>query len=535
MRVLRTCGAVALVALLAGACGSSTEAGSSGTTTTADGSGGGAACTEARAGGTVSMGVYSEIQGLDPLGPPDKASNGGSELAAIFDTLVMWDAETGAWHPQVAESLEASPDGTTWTLKLRPNIRFGNGDPLTTQAVAYTIALHQSDANKQTTKALAQMIQQVQIVDDLTMTLTLTKPWGDFPYILSSDIGMVVNPAVYQSMTPQEFALHPNGAGVGAFEVAAYTPGDALVLQAKDDYWGGPVCIDELRFVAIKGASATREAFDVGEIQVAFLREPLVIGQARADGVEGLSNYQNLGEMLLFNTARGPLADVRLRQAVAAAIDVGQVDERVNEGTAPAANTIISPDDELLDPGVDGPAVDPARAAQLVQEVKSTTDWDGKLRFVCDNAPVRVEEALVIEAQLERAGFDVELANSQPVSDTVKQVITDKNFDMACWGLTPAQNLWPTFDRYFRSGSSGNVGGFADPTVDAALDDLLRAATPEQTRAALADLQTAWNTSVPAAPLWAVEEFVAIAPELQGVVLDRTTIVRFEHAYLEGA
>jgi peptide/nickel transport system substrate-binding protein len=531
MRGLRRLGAVALVAVVAAACGSSSDdAGSPGTSGVP--AGGDDVCTPDRAGGTATMGVYSEIQGLDPLGPPDKAANGGTELAAIFDTLVTWDAGTGDWHPQVAESLEPNADGTAWTLTLRPGIRFGNGDPLTSEAVAWTIDLHQSDENKQTTKALALMIDEVEVVDDLTMVLHLSQPWGDFPYVLASDIGMVINPAVRQAMTPEAFALDPGGAGVGAFEVASYAPGEGLVLRAKADYWDGPVCLDELRFVNIKGAAATYEAFEAGEVQVAFLREPLVIAEARDAGVEGFSNYHNLGEMLLMNTATGPLADVRLRQAIAAAIDVEAVDQRANEGTAPASGTVISPEDALLDPGVDGPTVDAARAAALVQEVKDDTGWDGTVRLACDNAPVRVETALAVEALLEQAGFEVALANSQPVSETVKQVITDRDFDLACWGLAPAQNLWPTFDRYFRSDSSGNVGGVDDAAVDAAIEELRLAGSAEETRSALADLQEAWNAVVPAQPLWAVEEFIAVAPELHGVTLDRTTVVRFEHAYL---
>lgn len=532
MRVLRVVGVVALLATVGAACGTSgQDAGSPGTST--GGSAPSEQCTAERVGGSAAMAVYSEIQGLDPLGPADKAANGGSELAALFDTLIMWDSATGGWKPQVAQSLEPDPSLTRWTLKLRPGIKFGNGDPLTTAAVRWTIELHQSDKNKQTTKSLATMIKGIEVVDDLTMVLTLGQAWGDFPYVLSSDIGMVVNPAVYSSMTPEQFALNPNGGGVGAYEVERYAPGDQLLLKAKSSYWGGPVCIQQLKFVAIKGAGPTYDAFKKGEVQVAFVREPLVIERAREDGVNSFSNYHNLGEMLLFNAKAGPLADVRLRQAVVAALDPQMINQRANEGAAPASSAVISPQDKLLDPGVPGPATDPALARRLVDEVKAQTGWDGTVKFVCDNAPVRVETAIAAEAQLEAVGFKVDLQNAHPVGDTVKQVTADRNFDLACWGLAPAQNLWPTFDRYFRSDSSGNLGGFADPAVDKALDELRLAANPDAVRTALGHLQEAWNRSVPSAVLWAAEEFVAIAPQLKGIEMDRTTIVRFEHAFLQ--
>src|SRR5690606_28991690 len=104
-------------------------------------------CTADRVGGTLNIGPWVETGSLDPVSIVGGTS-GGQETAALFDTLMRFDPNTGDNEPWVAESLTPDAQNVVWTLKLRPDVKFGNGDPLTADAVKASIERHKDPANR---------------------------------------------------------------------------------------------------------------------------------------------------------------------------------------------------------------------------------------------------------------------------------------------------------------------------------------------------------------------------------------------------
>src|SRR5437868_1746220 len=155
-------------------------------------------CTAQRIGGTVSFGDFRAPTSLDPAGPNTAAGVvGGATMAAIFDVLVRYDAASGKFVPQVAESLESNADASVWTLKLRSGIHFGNGDPLNAQAVKSSIERFRDPAVRSARAAVVTTnIAEIQTPDDLTVVFKLLAPWGTFPWLLAGEGGMVVNTRV---------------------------------------------------------------------------------------------------------------------------------------------------------------------------------------------------------------------------------------------------------------------------------------------------------------------------------------------------
>src|SRR5690606_2516169 len=130
-------------------------------------------CDASKVGGEATFAVFSETRGLDPVVSSGGGTTGASELMTLYDTLVRYDAESATFQPWVAESLEPNEDATEWTLKLRPNVRFGSGNPLTTDAVKASIARHGDPANRAVSAADVQQIEEMRIIDDLTMVFVL--------------------------------------------------------------------------------------------------------------------------------------------------------------------------------------------------------------------------------------------------------------------------------------------------------------------------------------------------------------------------
>ena len=487
------------------------------------------ACTAERVGGSMTFGAGSPVRGLDPTVALGTGSSGGTELTALYDTLMRYVPETGEYVPHVAESLTSNDDRTEWTLVLREGVTFGNGDPLTAEAVAFSI--ERLAASSVSAAGLAAEIESTEVVDESTIVLHTATPHGQIPYLLSTEVGMVVNPAVVEELGDDGFPLAPVGAGVGPYEFERWVPNEEIVFTAKDDYWGGPVCIETLRIIDNPDGRVLLDAMRNGELEMLFLSDPRLIADARELDLELYSDIGgSSGVFLLNHRETATTADPRVRQAFAMAVDPELIVERVTGGTARAASSIVD-DEQAISPGITGPSYDPEAAAALVEEAKAD-GWDGSLNLVCNNAPGQVELALTTEGLLEAVGFDVTVENL-PYNDWAQRWSADFTYDAACYGLIVFDSGPLARLNQFASDSPRNRTGIADEAMDAALDALQAAETSDETVAAMADIQTAWNETLPMASVYAADWFIGASSDLRGVVPTRDVVVMLHDAYLE--
>lgn len=488
-------------------------------------------CTAERVGGSVSMAMATQPVGLDPIAVSGSPTTGGIELLQIYDSLLKLNRETMEYEPHVAESLEPNDSFDEWTLKLRPDVKFGNGDPLTAEAVKASIERFQSDENRGTYRPLARLITAMEVRDNATLVLRLEEPWAGFPFVMANGPGMIVNTRVADEQG-EGFATDPAGAGVGPYEATSYVAGDEIVLTAKDDYWNGPVCIESLRLIAMPMDQGRYEAFRAGEIEAAWLRDSLVIAQTEDDGVPGITTFQNAANVLMLNSGKGPSPtnDVRVRRAIAHALDVDAIDDRENEGTGGATKAVLGENSDYYS-GAKGLAFDRNKAAELLEEVKAE-GYDGSLRVVC--AKSSEEAGLAIEGQLKAAGFDVDYETVRDSAALVDRVIVKADYDVSCFGLNAVdEGLWATLSSELSSSSDSNYGGFSDPRVDAVLDDLRVAYEADEISASMDDLQEAWNDSVPSIPLNAAPNKTIHVDQLQNLVPTSNSLFFFAKAFLD--
>jgi peptide/nickel transport system substrate-binding protein len=419
-------------------------------------------------------------------------------------------------------------DATQWTLKLRPGVKFGDGNPLTATAVKLSISRHQNPANHSTVLSDVSQITNMNVVDDLTLVFTLAAPWGTFPHVLADLGGMIVDTTVVDKMGETAFNKYPRGAGVGPFEIVSFTPGESIIMEPKKDYWGGPVCIQQLKFVPSQTPQATFDALKLGQIQAAYVRDPLLVSMEKAANLVAYREEVGLGSILQINSGYNnpPTADVRLRQALAYAIDPKVIDQRVNAGTGIPTPDIM-PKDSSIYPGVGGLAYDPVKAKQLVQAVKAS-GWNGKLVIVCPN---NNDTGIVLQAQLQAVGIDATLDSvSQTVA--IQRTITNHDYDVGCGGpsvsvAAPIVRL----DRYF--GAKNTFTGFRNDAFNAALLQLKAATTTPAIKVALAQVQQVWNTTVPSVGLGASEITIGAYKTVHGLVFNENATVYFGGAYIQ--
>jgi peptide/nickel transport system substrate-binding protein len=515
----------------------------------------------------VNYAVYSPNANMDPTGSSG-ALVGGTQLVNVWDVLMAFDPAAGVSNGQAAESLTPNDDFTEWTLKIRSGITYGNGDAFVAQDVVDSmLRFFDSRGDGMTNRAAGSVglidFDNTEVPDDSTVIFRLHRGWSTFHTLLGDEPGMIVNPRVIAQLLDEEsanateetsaqrlvrnrMAVTPelvNAASFGPYEVVEVEPNVRTLLRARDNYWGGPVCIEEIEFTFPGSSSANWEAFQAGDFNAAFLRDPRVFADAREAGAVLSSEYQNVGGLFLFNQGvRGADVigkDIRIRRAAHHAINREIINDRAFEGKLNTTNAIADEGTLLWSPELQEcadqePAFDPDAAAALVEEVKADTGWDGSLLLVHADTDPGPEIAQAVEGMLEAVGFEVEVDLGPVTTVLIPRVIIQADYEMAGWGFNADGATWvASLNDNLLSTSGSNRMAFAHPDMDAALGELYGAATVDDQRAALAGVQCVWSEQLPAMVYSVTEEGLVLAPNLKGVQRAGATIFLFANAYIE--
>lgn len=453
----------------------------------------------------LNFGVVSEVRGFDVVNGGSNGAAGGHERLAVFDTLMKYDTEAEEFVPRMAESFEPNEDYTEWTLRLRDGVEFGSGNPVTTEAVEFSVDRHGSDDTVSLYKSQMDLIESVDIVGPLEMTFQLTEPYGDLPAVFAGAPGMLADPEVFEEKGAEEFGLDPGQGGAGAYEVSSYIQGEEVVLTLRDNYWGeADHCVGTLRFVSIDSEEARRDAFLNGELDLVFLDDSATVAEIEQQGYASHVTRNWGDQTVVINHGTGgaerPGEDVRVRQAIAHALDPEVIDARANEGTGVPSSAIVTEESVLWSEGLEGPEFSPDLARELLEEAKAD-GYNGQITLSCENGARKVDWAIAVEAMLENVGFDVEIDNGRSITDLVVNVFYPGNYDLMCFPISMDDaNPWATFQTLLGQDpvAQGRVG-YESAAMTEAMAALRAAGTAEERQRAIQQVQEVWNEEVPMA------------------------------------
>ncbi|CAM2783970.1 ABC transporter substrate-binding protein [Prescottella defluvii] len=460
---------------------------------------------------------------LDPAKTAARGGSGGDELAAVYDVLLRYDGDTNEYEPRLAESLTGNDAGTVWTLKLRPGVTFSDGTPLDANAVVASIDRY--NTNKGNGAAVwLEAVESTTAVDPQTVEFRLRTAWPTFPSMLALGHGMIVAPGAGEGE-----AFKPIGAG--PFVMERYAPNEERMLTARADYWNGKPKADKLKFVALSGSRENLESMKTDGIDIGFLRgNPQAIYDTIDAGYPGYFSILNSGGAELVNNREGrPGADVRVRRAIALAIDPELVGQRGDNGLGLPGKAMFN-DLSRWATDVDGVPFDPEAARKLLDEAKAD-GYDGTLNYIVLQEPSEAAIGMAVQSLLQAVGFTVNIINANNAGDIVKQVYVQRDFDMAHAGIglyeaIPFLGLQTTL----AGNSTSNFSGYSNPQMDALLGKLQAADGDDQIRGVLAEIQTLWNETVPSVPVSSVMIYVAWQENVGGVVPTATGIMLLDKA-----
>ncbi|MBD0372464.1 MAG: hypothetical protein ICV60_16590 [Pyrinomonadaceae bacterium] len=331
-------------------------------------------------GGHLSYGVADHIPTFDVLESITVTSS--NQLSLILEGLVAAGEGAGV-VPALAESWEISSDGRTYTFHLRENVRFHNGRALNSDDVIFSIrrTLRESSAGRWVFMNLvgahafsegeAEELTGARAIDDLTVELELVEPLAFFLPMLCLSFAAIVPREEIEADAGERFKSHP--VGTGAFKLDSYdTARGCVELTRFDDYWDGEKpYVDSLTVCYEEDGEKLFERFRRGEL--AFLREDSAERVTRlTSDAEWRSNTvfatQLHTQFLAFDAEQEPFDDVRVRRAVAHAIDRERLVEEAYGGMAVAAAGPIPPGLMGYEPDYRGLDYDPERARRLLKE-----------------------------------------------------------------------------------------------------------------------------------------------------------------------
>jgi len=473
-------------ALFVGACGG----GNSNSPDRASGS----VPSEPRSGGTLTLLNQTETRSLDPTKMQIITSTRGDGLVgfALYGGLVLQDPATGKVSMSMAQSLD-STDSRVWTLKLRSGLRFSDGTTLDAAAVKFNWERHAAPGSTSSALTLVREIVSTEVVDPLTLRVTLDKPNGQWPRSLAGYPSNFI-------ASPKSLTGNPDTAPVGAgpFVLKDWVRDDHMTLVRNPSYFDAPrPYLNELIIRPIPDATQRYNSLVAGQGQILYDSVDFkAMATAEKGGYKIFRTDLGGGFTFVLNTSRAPMNDVRVRQAIEFGLDRDVLNDLVNQGRANIVDTIAAPDTPFHDPAITYPKPDRGRAQRLIDQVVHDT---GKpVTFTILTNPQNQSTAEAIQTLLsEIKGFKISVSTM----DSTQATVVQGNYDMAPSGtffVDPEPKLWDQF----HSGSPRNVTRYSNPKVDAALDTARSSQNVDERRAAYAVVQRALIDDEPVLSLW---------------------------------
>ncbi|MBI4932807.1 MAG: hypothetical protein HY828_02940 [Actinobacteria bacterium] len=442
-------------------------------------------------GGSLIVALQGESSGYNPT--VDAWADGGHNVArAIFDPLATFDA-SGKVVPYLAESIEGNADATVWTIKVRPGVTFHDGTPLNAEAVRLNF-----EANKNSPQFGSQLalLASMNVVDDVTLELTMSQPWGTFPNVLlgniGSQIGYMAAPAMLASADGGR-----NPIGTGPFSFKEWVPDDHLTVVRNDSYWQDPAYLDEVVFRPIPDSTSRKAAMDAGDVDVYYTGSSKDIQEYQAlqeAGEVGVTiGAPSEGDMVMLNTKKAPLDDVRVRRALAMSVDIPRLFDFLDATGVKQPTHGPYADSSFWYVESNYPDYDVAGAKALIDEYvaeKGPVEFD----FAGNQDPFIVSIQELYQSMWSEIGVTANIV-SRAQGENISAVIGG-DFQVVLWGGVGGGD--PDNDYVdFHSNTGQNFSGFNTPEMDAALDAGRALSDPEARKEQYAIVQQILGDNVP--------------------------------------
>ena len=469
-------------------------------------------CAGAQAQTTLRIGIAEDPDILDPT--MGRTYVGRIVFAAFCDKLFDIDDKLNI-VPQLALSHETSADGKEMTIKLRPGVKFHDGEAFDAEAAKYSLDRHLTFPGSFRKPELA-AVDHVDVVDPLTIKLALKTPFSPLIAQLTDRAGMMVSPKAARE-AGDKFGLKPVCAG--PYKFVERVQQDRIVGEKFADYWNKDnVSIDRVVFLPIVDATVRLANLKSGGLDLIERVLATDIKDVRADSRIKLSTALELGYFgITINVANdkknGALSQSeKVRQALELSIDRDAVNQVVFNGEFTPGNQWVSPEHPYYQKGFPIPKRDVARAKALLKE--SGAALPVAVDFMVTKGAENEAVAQVIQSMAAEAGFDLKLRLIEFATSFKQAQAGEFQAFLIGWSgrIDPDGNSYV----FMHTKAPQNDGGYSNPEADKAMEDARLVTDPAQRKATYEKLTKTVLNDLPLIYLYHRKLLIAHTNKLDG-------------------
>ena len=472
---------------------------------------------------TFVIGLGDNIRTIDPIGSPSVDAASERIRTLIFNSLVKKNEKFDYTGELATDPIKRSDDGLTYTFTLHDGVKFHDGKTLTSEDVKYTLdLLFKSDFAKSASfyegagSDKHSYIKSVEAPDAKTVVVTLIKPWVG---LLSNLVPVPIIPKdSYESQK-----THP--LGTGPFKFVRYDNTQQVCdVEAFNEYWEGAPKLPAVRVRVISDMNAMQAELQAGRVDIAPMPTSL-----SPDAVKRLEQDPNLQVkafpgsnvvLLTLNTSSSPLDNVKVRQAIAYAIDRESLVKNLLLGFGKIAHSIIPEESWSYSTGQTY-SYDPAKAKQLLSE--AGVRFDKPVVYKLSGSSIAGRQyAGVIQNYLKEVGIPVEIQT--PEQNTLFDELRRGNFQIAYtqWvggNQDPIfyKDLFATSEIPTQTRPSRNRSRYSNPELDKLLDEAVNTFDRQRGRELYVKIQDIVSRDVPIFPLWYQSNIVIARKNVQNI------------------
>jgi len=401
------------------------------------------------------LGIVLEPPHLDPTAGAAAAID-EVVYANVFEGLTRIGSK-GEVLPALAESWTVSEDGKTYTFKLHGGVKFHDGSAFDAADVKFSLDRAMAENSTNAQKGLFAQIAAVEAVDPATVKITLKQPQGEFLYNLGWGDAVIVAPETAEGNKEKPV-------GTGPFKFDHWTKGSEITIVKNPEYWGEAVALDKAEFRVIPDAAAAIPALLSGDVQ-AFPNAPVgdALAQLQADPRFKVVIGATEGETILStNNKKAPFDNIKVRQAIAHALDRKEIIEAASAGLGTPIGSHFSPANAAYVDLTGTYPFDLDKAKALLKEAGLENGFKATLKL--PPVPYARDGGQVIAAELKKIGIELEII---PVewAQWLDQVFTKKDYDLTIVSHTEPNDIgiYANHDYYFQ---------YANPAFDKVMADL---------------------------------------------------------------
>ncbi|MEV4894187.1 ABC transporter substrate-binding protein [Nonomuraea sp. NPDC055795] len=430
-------------------------------------------------GDRLTIGTTADVVNYNPLVGNSRTDSWVTNL--MYPHLTQMD-EAGKRIPYLATEWSYSEDGKTATVKLRDDMKWSDGKPVTADDVVFAVTAVQKEKFG-VVAGLITAMEKAEAVSPTEVRFTLSRPDGTFLDNVGFWLPIVPKHVFEKAPSVQKFANDANWVSAGPYKLTKVERGQRYIMERVEPFGPGQPTVKEIVFRVFPDVNTEVLALRNGEIDlIGNVLPPSTAADLKSDPKLKLVQVPSLGwAHLQYNTKRKPMDDVRVRQALAHAVDYEAIRKIALKGYAKSANSsVLTPSQpDYADPSVTEYAFDPAKSKQLLQEAGVT---NLSLSMIYDQADPNIARwAPMVRDAAKQAGIEIKLQGLERNTYLDKTLKRDFDIYAGSWAImdNPPANLGLAF----KTGGFINYAQVSDPKLDKLIDEGQRALTRQEAKA----------------------------------------------------